>query len=333
MPADRAELPRRHARRGRQPAAVDRDLRSPTARRSSRPDRRGDRAAGRRARRARGRRRRRARRVAGAGAPSERRALLEVGLDGGPQQRAARRRAQPPGRDRRPRAHARPRRHQHLRHVARAVAGQPQRRRSPCGSRREPTRRAAPRGRSIAELGPTVAVSVSTVRFDPVRPPARARSRRPPDKSISHRAALLGAMAVEPVRIARLPRTPPTRTRRSPPSARSARWSTRQRDEVVDPRRRACARRAALDGADRRRQRRHAHAAAARLAGRRRRAARFTLDGDASIRRRPVDRIAEPLRAMGARIDAHRRPLPAVHRPRRAPARHRLRRCRSPARR
>ena len=30
----------------------------------------------------------------------------------------------------------------------------------------------------------------------------------------------------------------------------------------------------------------------------------FTLDGDQSIRRRPVDRIAEPLRRMGARIDA-----------------------------
>ena len=31
---------------------------------------------------------------------------------------------------------------------------------------------------------------------------------------------------------------------------------------------------------------------------------RFTLDGDQSIRRRPIDRIAEPLRLMGARIDA-----------------------------
>jgi 3-phosphoshikimate 1-carboxyvinyltransferase len=30
----------------------------------------------------------------------------------------------------------------------------------------------------------------------------------------------------------------------------------------------------------------------------------FTLDGDDSIRRRPVDRIAEPLRQMGARLDA-----------------------------
>ena len=30
----------------------------------------------------------------------------------------------------------------------------------------------------------------------------------------------------------------------------------------------------------------------------------FTLDGDESIRRRPVDRIAEPLRQMGAELDA-----------------------------
>src|SRR4051794_39570526 len=30
----------------------------------------------------------------------------------------------------------------------------------------------------------------------------------------------------------------------------------------------------------------------------------FTLDGDASIRRRPVDRIAEPLERMGARVEA-----------------------------
>ena len=30
----------------------------------------------------------------------------------------------------------------------------------------------------------------------------------------------------------------------------------------------------------------------------------YTLDGDDSIRRRPVDRIAEPLRLMGAAVDA-----------------------------
>ena len=31
----------------------------------------------------------------------------------------------------------------------------------------------------------------------------------------------------------------------------------------------------------------------------------WTFDGDASIRRRPVDRVAMPLREMGAWIDAH----------------------------
>jgi 3-phosphoshikimate 1-carboxyvinyltransferase len=36
----------------------------------------------------------------------------------------------------------------------------------------------------------------------------------------------------------------------------------------------------------------------------------WTLDGDESIRRRPVDRIAEPLRAMGADIDAREGRLP-----------------------
>jgi 3-phosphoshikimate 1-carboxyvinyltransferase len=36
----------------------------------------------------------------------------------------------------------------------------------------------------------------------------------------------------------------------------------------------------------------------------------FTLDGDASIRRRPVDRIAEPLMRMGARVEATEGRLP-----------------------
>ena len=44
----------------------------------------------------------------------------------------------------------------------------------------------------------------------------------------------------------------------------------------------------------------------------------FTLDGDESIRRRPVDRIAEPLRLMGAELDARRWPLSAADRTRRA---------------
>src|SRR4051794_9876791 len=39
---------------------------------------------------------------------------------------------------------------------------------------------------------------------------------------------------------------------------------------------------------------------------------RWRLDGDESIRRRPVDRVAEPLRAMGARIDARDGRLPPM---------------------
>ena len=46
----------------------------------------------------------------------------------------------------------------------------------------------------------------------------------------------------------------------------------------------------------------------------------FTLDGDESIRRRPVDRVAEPLRLMGADARRARGPLPAADDPRRAPA-------------
>jgi 3-phosphoshikimate 1-carboxyvinyltransferase len=39
----------------------------------------------------------------------------------------------------------------------------------------------------------------------------------------------------------------------------------------------------------------------------------WTLDGDESIRRRPVDRIAVPLRRMGANLSAHEERLPPLH--------------------
>lgn len=39
---------------------------------------------------------------------------------------------------------------------------------------------------------------------------------------------------------------------------------------------------------------------------------RWTLDGDESIRRRPVDRVAEPLREMGAQLDAREDRLPPL---------------------
>ena len=59
----------------------------------------------------------------------------------------------------------------------------------------------------------------------------------------------------------------------------------------------------------------------------------FALDGDASIRRRPVDRIAEPLAPDGGGARADRRPLPAVARARDGAARRSPTCCRSRARR
>ena len=59
----------------------------------------------------------------------------------------------------------------------------------------------------------------------------------------------------------------------------------------------------------------------------------WSLDGDASIRRRPVDRVANPLREMGAWIEATDNrfaPFTVHGMPLRG---HRVRRCRSPPRR
>ena len=134
-------------------------------------------------------------------------------------------------------------------------------------------------------------------------PRLRGTLAPPPDKSISHRAALLGAMSAAPVRVTNYLAVGRHRTRRSRRSARSARASRSAHGRARDPTAPACAARAA-GARDRRRQRRHAAAAAARLARRRRTAAAGRSTATQSIRRRPVDRVAEPLRAMGARLEA-----------------------------
>jgi 3-phosphoshikimate 1-carboxyvinyltransferase len=123
----------------------------------------------------------------------------------------------------------------------------------------------------------------------------------PPDKSISHRAALLGAMASEPVRITGYLDAEDTNSTLAAVAALGA-LVDRHGDEVV------------VRGAGLREARETAgpidvgnagtlmRLLPGWLAGQDGRS--FTLDGDASIRRRPVDRIAEPLRRMGARLDA-----------------------------
>ena len=151
------------------------------------------------------------------------------------------------------------------------------------------------------------------------------RLRAPADKSISHRAALLGAMASEPVRIENYLHAADTTStlRRCARSARSSRCRRRGRGEVVirgTGLREAREPDGPIDVGNAGTLLRLLPGWLAAQEGR-----SFTLDGDESIRRRPVDRIAEPLRQMGAELDATRRALPAADRARRAAARDLLR--------
>jgi 3-phosphoshikimate 1-carboxyvinyltransferase len=132
--------------------------------------------------------------------------------------------------------------------------------------------------------------------------PLRGTLRVPPDKSISHRAALLSAMGDEPVRITGYLDAGDTNSTLAAVQALGALVERRGDGELT-------VRGPGLHGA----------AATAEpidvgnagtlmrllpswLAGQD--GGRWTLDGDASIRRRPVDRIATPLRLMGAEIEA-----------------------------
>jgi 3-phosphoshikimate 1-carboxyvinyltransferase len=138
------------------------------------------------------------------------------------------------------------------------------------------------------------------VRFDPSGP-LRGQVTVAGDKSVSHRAAIIGAMASEPVRVSGFLVADDTNSTLEAVRQIGAIVEARDGDVLI----RGCGLRNAQppgdvidvgnagtlmrllpgwlafqDGVD------------------------FTLDGDASIRRRPVDRIAEPLEMMGARIEA-----------------------------
>src|SRR2546421_2351500 len=133
------------------------------------------------------------------------------------------------------------------------------------------------------------------VRFDPTGP-LRGRLRPPADKSISHRAALIGAMAAEPVRI---------RNYLDAADTRSTLAAIRELGAIVGEQ----ADELLIRGVGLRNAQAPEHAIDVGNAGTLMRllpgwlafqdGRRVTLDGDASIRRRPVDRIAEPLRLMG----------------------------------
>ena len=163
---------------------------------------------------------------------------------------------------------------------------------------------------------------VQYMRFEPAGG-LSGELRAPADKSISHRAALLGAMASEPVRIEHYLHAADTDLdARGGARARRARRGARRRGRRA---RHRPARGARAGGADRRRQRRHAAAAAARLARR---------PGGALVhaRRRRVDppppgRPDRRAAAPDGRRASRRRDgrFAAARGPRRAPARDLLR--------
>jgi 3-phosphoshikimate 1-carboxyvinyltransferase len=123
----------------------------------------------------------------------------------------------------------------------------------------------------------------------------------PPDKSISHRAALLGAMASEPVRIERYLSAADTTSTLNAVRALGALVEQHDGEVVVRGTglREALEPEQPIDVGNAGTLLRLLPGWLACQEGR-----SFTLDGDESIRRRPVDRIAEPLREMGANVEA-----------------------------
>ncbi len=146
------------------------------------------------------------------------------------------------------------------------------------------------------------------VRFEPTRG-LSGELRPPPDKSISHRAALLGAMASEPVHIERYLHAADTDSTLEAVRALGALVELRDGDVVVRGTglREAREPGVAIDVGNAGTLLRLLPGWLAAQEGR-----TFTLDGDESIRRRPVDRVAEPLRQMGAELEARDRRFPPV---------------------
>ncbi len=133
--------------------------------------------------------------------------------------------------------------------------------------------------------------------------------RAPADKSISHRAALLGAMASEPVRIEGYLHAADTNSTLEAVRALGALVEPREGELVIRGTglREALVPEHPIDVGNAGTLLRILPGWLAAQRGR-----SFTLDGDESIRRRPVDRIAEPLRLMGAEVSAREGRLPPL---------------------
>jgi 3-phosphoshikimate 1-carboxyvinyltransferase len=122
----------------------------------------------------------------------------------------------------------------------------------------------------------------------------------PPDKSLSHRAALLGAMSSEPVHVTNYLEAADTRSSLDAVKALGALVDERADHMIIrGPGLRAATSGVAIDVGNAGTLLRLLPGWLAGVEG-----GRWTLDGDESIRRRPVDRVANPLAEMGARLDA-----------------------------
>ena len=148
-------------------------------------------------------------------------------------------------------------------------------------------------------------------RFEPSGP-LRGSLRPPPDKSISHRAALIGAMADGPTRVANYLDSADTRSTLDAVAALGAEVEGVS-DSGIDAE--ITIHGVGLRGAEPAELDVGNAGTLLRLlpgwlAGQGQGV--WTLDGDDSIRRRPVDRVADPLRLMGASVACREERLPPL---------------------
>ena len=152
---------------------------------------------------------------------------------------------------------------------------------------------------------------MSSARFDPSGP-LRGRLRPPPDKSISHRAALFGAMCDEPVAVRNYLDSADTRSTLDALLTLGAGIEEESLPGALVVR--GVGLRAALEATGGRLDVGNSGTLLRLLPGwlAGQPGGEWTLDGDESIRRRPVDRVVEPLAAMGAGVEAREGRLPPL---------------------
>jgi len=148
-----------------------------------------------------------------------------------------------------------------------------------------------------------------TRRFEPSGP-LRGAVSPPPDKSISHRGALFGAMCDEPVAVRNYLDSADTQSTLTALRALGAGVEEQNGDVLI----RGVGLHAALETTTRQLDVGNSGTLLRLLPGwlAGQPGGVWTLDGDESIRRRPVDRVAEPLRRMGAEVEAREDRLPPL---------------------